>query len=400
MKKVLALLLAASLAVSALAACGAPAAQSSGTAQPAQSESGSSAPEQGEPIKVGVMACWTGVPLCATEQERGTQMAADEINAAGGVLGRQIEFIIEDSGNTTDMAINVFNKFKSKDIAAIVGPQFSSQAMALDTAMKEAGIPVISNATSPKTIALGNQWLFRVRPSDAIQAEAVTKFLVEDTKAKKIGIFYSNDEMGTAGAEIAKKYCDENGVAYVEEAHATTDTDFTTQLLKFKEAGAEALFIWTPLETIYATVARQMYDLGFNVIGAGAPGLITTSSISNMQPEWIEGWFSASDIVITNPDTNVQEFIKRYQDKFGADIYPDQNTAGTYMATKVLAKAIEAAGATDHEAVRKALMEIKDYPGVLGSVNVNEHGEFVNCISIGKIKEGKVDFAGLVTVGA
>ena len=142
-----------------------------------------------EEITIGILATLTGYPLNGEHMVKGTQLAADEINAAGGVLGKKLVLDVQDVSNTTDVAINATNLLISKDVAALIGPHYSTQGLAIESLINAAEIPMLVGGTSPKfTEEVENPYLFRIRASDTMQAAAAAKYLVEQQGATNIAL--------------------------------------------------------------------------------------------------------------------------------------------------------------------------------------------------------------------
>ena len=165
-----------------------------------------------EEITIGILATLTGYPLNGENMVKGTQLAADEINAAGGVLGKKLVLDVQDVSNTTDVAINATNLLISKDVAALIGPHYSTQGLAIESLINAAEIPMLVGGTSPKfTEEVENPYLFRIRASDTMQAAAAAKYLVEQQGATNIAILHGSDDFGTGGMQVATAYFDSVG---------------------------------------------------------------------------------------------------------------------------------------------------------------------------------------------
>ena len=108
------------------------------------------------------------------------------------------------------------------------------------------------------------------------------------------------------------------------------------------------------------------------------------SAIDQFQPQWVEGFYAVTDFMTANPDPRIQEFIARYETRFGA--LPDLHVAAYYGAAHLLVDAIERAGSTERVAIRQALMETKNLQGIVGMFNSNEYGEMVSEITIGRME--------------
>lgn len=150
-------------------------------------------------IKLGILCSLTGNSQTnGGYAQQGAKMAVEEINAAGGINGKQIELVIEDDGGKADTAINAYNKLQSQKVVAIVGPMLSSLALAMDQNVQTGKIPLLIGATSAAlTDNIDNPYFHRLRCSDTIMAEVAASYAVSNYGAKKIGIFYCSDDYGS-----------------------------------------------------------------------------------------------------------------------------------------------------------------------------------------------------------
>lgn len=149
-----------------------------------------SASESDDTILIGVSASITGsAPTNGERTCQGAELAVKEINEAGGVLGKQIELYEADDGGTTDLAINAINLIAEQDVAAQVGPNLSGLTMAIEGTMAKNGIPFLTGATSPALVKdIDNEYLFRIRASDTIQATVAAQYITDDLGCTNIGL--------------------------------------------------------------------------------------------------------------------------------------------------------------------------------------------------------------------
>ncbi|MBS4984057.1 MAG: ABC transporter substrate-binding protein [Hungatella hathewayi] len=350
----------------------------------------------GDTIKIGVLATLTGYPLNGEHMRNGILLAIDEINANGGVLGRQLEADVQDCSNTTDIAINATNKLVSNHVAGIIGPHYSSLGLAVESIIKDAKVPMLVGGTSPKFVSdVDNDYLFRIRASDTLQAAAAAAYLVDGLKATKVAILYGSDDFGTGGMQVASGYFDSVGVSYCVQSFNNEDTDVTSQILKCINEGCDAALIWAT-EVAYPIVARQMFELGLTVPTITNPSLAVDSCLAQLDPEWVEGWYCVTDFLTNNPTDKVQDFIKRYTAVYGTDESVDLHCAAYYSATYALADAIERAGTTDGEALSKALLGTKDVEGIVGNLTSNEDGEMISEIILAQCRDLKIEYIDVI----
>jgi len=365
-----------------LAGCNGSPTDSSGAAS-AQASAGSGAASSGDTIKIGLIAMLTGAnPLNGLRMQQAVQLAVDEYNDKGGLLGKKVQLLTEDDQTLQDMAVTCANKLISEGVVGIVGPHRSTNAMAIEQVVASAGVPTLTGGTTPKISQLNNKFLFRCRASDAVFAEVAAQYAVEKLGAKKVGMFYNNDEFGTGGNEVAKAYCQKAGVEYVAEGHNTNDKDFTGQIMKMKNAKVDAVLIWTH-DPELAIHARQIKDLGLNAKVISSPGITMPQVIEMCKPEQIEGWYGVTDFVSTSTVDVTKTFIKNFEAKYKvpAELY----SASYYGAAISLLEAIKTAGSTDRTKVRDALAATKDLQVPVGTMTTDATNDMVHEVHVAKM---------------
>ena len=394
-------ILMAGLMMFSMAACGGGQDNAGGTSaqnveNSGETEKTEAAAESGDPIKIGVMATLTGYPLNGEHMRNGVLMAIDEINENGGLLGRQLEADVQDCSNTTDVAINATNKLISEGVVGIIGPHYSSQGLAIESIIKEAQVPMLVGGTSPKFVnECDNDFLFRIRASDDLQAAAAAAYLVDEYGVTKVAILHGSDDFGTGGMQVAAKYFDSVGVEYCAQSFNNEDTDVTSQILKCINENCDGVMIWAT-EAAYPIVARQMSELGLQAPTITNPSLAVDSCLAQMEPSWVEGWYCVTDFLTNNTNQEVQDFIAAYQAEYGAEESVDLHCAAYYSAVYALADGIERAGSTNGEDVAKALRETKDVPGLVGDFNCNEDGEMIHEIILGQCKDLQIEYIDVI----
>ena len=187
----------------------------------------------------------------------------------------------------------------------------------------------------------------------------------------------------------------ELGVEYVEVAHNSGDTDMTTQLMNLQAAGVDAVILWTD-DAEDVVTARQAYELGLDIPFITSAGVVMQQVLDQMEPEYVEGWYSATDFVPANDDPVVKTFVETFNAKYGID--PELYASAYYGAVKALAAAIEIAGSTDHEAVNDALTQIKDLPAPTGTMTYGAHGNMIHSLVITQIHDLKPSVVSTVSM--
>ena len=349
-------------------------------------------------IVFGLSCAVTGnFPLAGERTLQGVQMAVDEINEKGGVLGKKLDFIYEDDGNDSTQAINVVTKMLNEDIVGMIGPHTTGNTLATQQMYKDAGMPFFSGGSGVKLeTEIDNPYFHRVRPSDAIAGEIAAKFAVENLGAKKVGIDYNNNDFGTGGRDVVVATLERLGVEYVEVAHNSGDTDMTAQLMKLRTEGVDAVILWTD-DAEDVVTARQSYELGLDVPFITSAGVVMQQVLDQMEPEYCEGWYSVTDFVPANDDPIVKGFVERFNAKYGID--PELYASAYYGAVYALATAIEEAGSTDHEAVNEALTHISGLEMPTGVMTYTEGGNLIHSLVVTQITDLKPAVIATVSEG-
>ena len=387
--KLTALLLAIVLVAAGAAGCGnaqstAPQQEDSGA-----TSAGAATATNGE-ILIGVSAAITGpAPLDGERSIQGINMAVEEINANGGVLGKALKTVVEDDQNTANIAVNVVSKLvANKDIVAVLGPHRSANAMATEKIFSDAKMPFLTGASSPNLVEkVDNPYFFRIRGSDSFVGQIIAKFAMDNLKGTKIGIIYNNDDYGTGGRDVVEKYLtDHNCAPVIMEGHNTGDMDMSGAIVKCKDAGVDCLVVYTH-DPEAAILTRQMNELGLDVPVVGPVTFTLPTYLSLVNAEETKGFYSVADFVSGNPDPLASNFQKAFSDKYGVD--PDLFAAAYYTGVYILKDAIERAGSADRDAIQKALLETKDLPTVYGKLYSNENGELVHSAVVAEIVDNK-----------
>jgi branched-chain amino acid transport system substrate-binding protein len=221
-----------------------------------------------------------------------------QINAAGGVNGKQINFIMEDNQSTNPGALAALQKAVEQDkVLALVGSVKSTQILAMSDAVKGYGVPMMIGGTNATLTKQGNPWLFRVRPDDSIAAAAMVKYIKEDNKFTKVGILHDTDAFGTGGADLVEQGAKAAGLTVVKrEKYTTKDKDFTAQLLSLKNAGAEIVVLYGTNPEDVAVIQRQYRQLGSPFKYIGSPSSQMKDCL-NLAKDASEGILAVADFV-------------------------------------------------------------------------------------------------------
>lgn len=320
-----------------------------------------------EPIKIGAILSLTGAAGALGQREKeSAQLAADEINAAGGVNGSKIELVIEDTKSDPNAAVSAFNKLTTRDnVVAIFGSSLGSETLAIMPLAKKAGIPIVAPNSTLLITRQNNEWVFRSVVGDPVVVSGTLQFIKSTLNAKKVAMLYQSDAYGTGGYQEFKKIHAAQGVTFtVEEKFAISDTDLTVQLTRARGTNPEAIILWgtTPAPAIGI---KNMKQLGINV-----PVISGTAAVIKQNVDISEGagdgkWLLAGVLDPSSPLPRQKHGVELHQQKLNK--IPDLFNAIAYDGIHLLAVAFKAAGSGASSAkVRDALEGIKNYEGLGG----------------------------------
>jgi branched-chain amino acid transport system substrate-binding protein len=352
-------------------------------------------------IKVGVIGSMTsGLASLGQRQINSAKLAADEWNAKGGINGQKISLVIEDSGDSTTMAMTALDRVLNEKVCAILGPIYSFQLFALFPEVQKEKIALLSTSGTRELTQKGNTWYFRLYPHDGFIKEVCATFAVEELKSKRPALMCVTTEYGKSGHEILVATLKKLGVQPVAETwHEKSDKDMTGQLMTVKRANPDVIISQAhPADT--AQLLKQQYDLGIKVphVASSAASMPT---VHELVGEGMEGvYVEAAAEPNYDTDPAMQAWTKRYLEKFNTS--PDSFAVPYYDAANFLFEAIKAVG-PDRQKVRDWL-EKNRYKGLAGQYGFDgEHsGAFFAIMLQYHMEKGKAipsvvkkyDFAG------
>jgi len=344
-------------------------------------------------IKIGEFGSLTGDNASfGTSQNNGVQMALEEINAAGGVLGKKIELTVEDNETKQGETTTIARKLISQDhVVAIIGEVASSKSLEAAPICQASKIPQIATAATNPRVTQTGDYIFRVCFTDDFQAVVIARFVLEKLKQNKVAFMTDVKQDYSVGlTNIAKDYLAKNGATIVkEQSYSSGDKDFRAQLTDLKAAAPDVIIItgYYPEASLIAKQARQFGIKATLVGGDGWDG----SSLIPVGGKAIEGAFFSNHFSVEDTSPIVQTFVQKYKQKYNA--VPDAFAALGYDAMKLLADAITRAGAADPEKIRAAIQETENFPGVSGKITIGKDRNAQKSAVIITIKDGAYKYA-------
>jgi branched-chain amino acid transport system substrate-binding protein len=352
----------------------------------------------GTPIKIGEFASLTGKEATfGISSHEGTLMAIEEINAAGGVLGRKLELLTEDTQSKPGEPATVVNKLISRDgVVAMLGEVASSRSLEAAPLCQQGRVPMVSpSSTNPKVTETGD-YIFRVCFIDPFQGTVMANFATKTLKAKKIAVFTDVKSDYSKGlAKFFKEQLLKNGGQIVAELDFNGgDKDFKAQLTAIKGASPDAVFV-PGYYTDAALICIQAKQLGLNVPFMGGDGW-ESEKLTEIGKDAVEGQYFSTHY---HPDVGSEkskQFVANYKKRWNGKV-PDALAACGYDSAIVLADAMKRASSTEGPKVRDALAATKDFDAVTGRISINAQRDAVKSAVILQVKGGKYAYLQTIT---
>ncbi len=373
LKKAFILVLIVALLVPALAACGA---------------------SDSKTIKIGGLAPLTGdISVYGIAASNGAKLAFDEINKAGGLMGKQIEFVVYDEKGDVNEAVNAYNKLVDQDkVIALLGDVTSKPTISVAQLAAKANLPMVTPTATALDVTKQGENVFRACYIDPFQGEIMAQFAQETLKATKVAVIYNSGDDYSSGlkASFEAKAAALGLTVVAAESYSKGDTDFKAQLTKIAASGAEALFVPDYYNTV-ALIANQAKSTGLAIPLMGVDGW--DGVLTAAKPEDVEGYYFANHYSNEDQDPKVQAFLAGYKTAYGED--PNALGALGYDAAYILAEAIKKANSTDGAKIIEAL-KATDYTGVTGNVKFDADRNPTKSVTIIQILGGQYKYSSKV----
>ena len=347
---------------------------------------------QPDTIKLGEFASLTGKEAVFGQNvNKGTRLAIEESNAAGGVLGRTLELITEDDQSKPGESATVVKKLISRDkVVVILGEITSGRTLEAAPIAQAAKIPLISpGATNVEVTAKGN-YIFRVCFIDDFQGTVMAKFARDTLQLKRVAILSSVSSAQSVGLAkyFRERFTSASTVIAAEQKYSEGEKDFRAQLTAIKAAGADGIFV-PGYYAEAALICKQARDLGLTlpllgVDGWESPDLLAIAGAA------AEGCYLSTHFSPESKAPVVVAFNERYQKRWG--ISANALSVLGYDATMLAIDAIRRAGSTDGAKIRDALAATQDYPAVTGAITFDANRNPTKNAVVLTVKNGKFTF--------
>ena len=337
------------LMVLAMAACGGEPANNGGNDTP-----------DATTVKIGGIGPLTGAYAnYGLSEKNGAELAVKEINEAGGIAGKQIELSYQDSQGESESAVNAYGKLMDWGMEVSLGCVLSGENASVVAAARDDDVLLITPSGSADKCIDGNDKAFRVCFYDSYQGAAAAQYIKDNNMVDTVGILYQSDNdysVGLYNAFVAK--CGELGITIAETQTFTssTNTDFSTQVSALVSSGVKLVFIPLYAEEASTFLTQAHGKFADDVYFFGADGLDGILGKVEQDTSLANNVLMLTPFAADNPAENVQSFVKKYQEAYGAT--PDQFAADAYDAIYVIKAAVEKAGSTSGAALASALTSL------------------------------------------
>lgn len=329
--------------------------------------------------------------------DNGIQLAIDEINQAGGVDGKKVRVITyDDKGDAREAGTAVTRLVTRDKVVAVLGEVASSLSLVGAPVCQENGVPMVSpSSTNPAVTKVGDK-IFRVCFIDPFQGFVCAKFARENEKVKasKAGILYDQQAAYAVGLqdEFAKAFKQLGGEIVSTQTYQAGDQDFSAQLTAIRASNPDVIFI-PGYYTDVGNIAIQARKLGIKAPLLGGDGW-DSAKLGEIAGNAINGSFYSNHYSHEDPDPRVQDFIRKYKERFGGT--PDGLAALGYDAARIVCDAIGKAGSVKGDDIAAQLAKTKDFAGVTGKISIDADRNAVKPAVMLEMKGGQPTYVSTI----
>lgn len=347
-------------------------------------------------IKIGGLGPLTGpLAIYGVTATNGSKLAFEEINKNGGILGKQVEFVLFDEKGDSTEAVTAYNRLVDEGVVALVGDITSKPSLAVAEIAAQDNMPMITPTGTQFNITEAGPNVFRVCFTDPYQGVILANLAKNNLKANTVAIMVNNSSDYSDGvAEAFIKEAERLGLKIVaKEGYAEGDKDFRAQLTKVAATNPDVLLVPDYYEQV-ALITTQAREVGVKSTFIGPDGwdgvakALDSSAYGAVENSYFTNHYSVED---TNE--KVQNFLKAYREKYKDE--PSAFSALSYDAAYLMKDAIEKAGSIDKDAIVKAMKE-SDFAGVTGHLRFDEKNNPVKAVTVLKVVNGNYTFDSVI----
>lgn len=356
------------------------------------------AAEDTGPIKIGHYASLTGKDAAfGVATRKGVLLALEEINAKGGVLGRQLEYLVEDIQSKQGESSTAVKKLISRDkVVAAIGANASANSLEAAPICQMNKIPMMAiSSTNPKVTEIGD-YIFRICFIDPFQGAVLAKFARTSLKAQRVALLTSINSPYSVGLSnvMRQRFTALGGQVVAEQKFVEGDKDFRAQLTAIRAAKPDVIAA-TGFYSEAALICVQARALGFNIPIIGGDGW-EAPQLAELGGKAVEGTYYCTYFSADNKDRVVQDFVQRYKARWNNES-PEGVSAMGYDAMYLIAAAMKNAGTTKGPQLRDAIAHIKGFTGVTGPTVFDKNRNSEKTAVMITTKNGRSEFYEAVT---
>jgi branched-chain amino acid transport system substrate-binding protein len=346
--------------------------------------------QQGPVTVIGLMELSGTGATAGTNFDNGVKLAVKEINAAGGILGRKIEYTSMDTQSAPQTAKALAQKAVDQGAYVVMGPVFSGSFIVSMVETKRAEIPNFTGGEAADITQKGNPYVFRTSFTQSTAMPKLARYIKDTVKAKSIAIVWVNNDFGKGGRDAMTKALEAQGIKVV--ADVSTDpgqVDFSAAVLKVKQSNADAVFVYTNEEES-ARALRELKKQGYDKPILGETTL-TGQKVIELAGDAANGAVAHVGLTVDAPQPQIKAFDEKFQKEY--KYKSDHNGMKGYSGMYVVKAITEKIGKFDPKAFAAALhgatIKTKDYPGVLLDVQFDANGDLDRESFLVKVVNGK-----------
>ena len=342
----------------------------------------------GDKVRVGVFMSTTGSTAnFGISSVNGIKMAADEINKAGGINGKQVELLVQDDRSDASEAATIVTKFVTQDqVNAVIGEVASSRSIAAAPIAQNAKIPMLTPSSTNPEVTKKGDFIFRSCFIDPYQGAAIAQFAAKTLGAKTAAIMVDRKNDYSTGLEkvITETFTRLGGKMVATQSYQEGDQDFNAQLTSLKGANPEVIFVPGYYNDV-GLIAKQARDKGITVPLIGGDGW-DSEQLYKIGGTALNGSFFTNHYSPFDTAPNVVKFVNDYKSRYNST--PDALAATAYDAANIMFDAIKRSKSLSGTDIRDALAATNAFPGVTGTVTFNKQRDAVKPIVMIEIKDG------------
>ncbi|WP_164017418.1 ABC transporter substrate-binding protein [Pyxidicoccus trucidator] len=367
-------------------------AQTAQQGQPATPAPGGDAPAGSDVILLGQVGALTGGQATfGISTRNGIEMAIKEANAAGGVNGKKLAIRVYDNQSKPEEAAQAATRLITQDkVVLILGDVASSNSLAMAEKAQAAGVPMITPSSTNPTVTEKGDFIFRICFIDPFQGFVMAKFAREDLKLSKVAVLQDNKSAYSIGLTdvFNRKFTEMGGKVATTESYSQGDTDYRAQLTAIRKTQPDGIYVPGYYSEV-GIIARQAREVGLKVPLMGGDGW-DSEKLFELGGTAIQGSYFSNHYSPDNPDPRVQKFIADYKAAYGA--VPDALAALGFDAARVAIESLKRAKDLTGPSVRDAIAQTKDFPGVAGTITLDNKRNAVKSAVVLKVGDGKTQY--------